>query len=197
MKKKKKTLGLIIWMCILTVMFFIMSCFMLYDNFRKTNNKNNSNNTTEYFDYEYLTKSIKDNFSNVYNYIENINYYCGNNFSDDIEKENYYISNDFTSLEDLQIYLENFFDQSLIKLDKDNYIEENNKLYCLKNEHPSFLELENQIVEIVSFEKDKVDIIIVLEYLNKDNFKEFYSKYNVSLSKIDEKWIITSYTKID
>ena len=80
MKKKKKTLGLIIWMCILTVMFFIMSCFMLYDNFRKTNNKNNSNNTTEYFDYEYLTKSIKDNFSNVYKAVSH-NLMHSSNFS--------------------------------------------------------------------------------------------------------------------
>lgn len=197
MKGRKKTLGLIIWMCILTIIFFAMSCFMLYDNFRKSDNKNNDNNTVQYFDYENLTQSIKDNFAKIYNYIENSDYYCGNNFTDDSSKEGYYVSNDFNSLEDLKIYLEGFLDTSLIKINSNNYLEENNKLYCLKKEKTTFFELENQIIEIVSFEKDKVEIVVVLEYLNKDNFEESYSKYNASLNKVDGKWIITSYTKID
>ena len=100
-------------------------------------------------------------------------------------------------MEDLKIYLEGFLDTSLIKINSNNYLEENNKLYCLKKEKTTFFELENQIIEIVSFEKDKVEIVVVLEYLNKDNFEESYSKYNASLNKVDGKWIITSYTKID
>ena len=183
-------------MCVLTIMFFIMSCFMLYENFYQQGN-NNKNNKVEFFDYENITETVKSNFEKVYKYLENPEIYCGNKSLENSSIDNYYVSEDFNNLEELKTYLENYFDENLIKINYTNYFEENNKLYCKKIDKQSNLELENQFIELSSFKEDSVELIVILEFINTDNYEENYSKYSVSLNKVNESWIISSYSKID
>ena len=157
-----------------------------------TNNIEDSTAT----DYETIAKELIDN------YYKNIFYghtstYCGNkDFNDTITKDDskqYIASKDYKTKAELSSYLSTIISANFLTkiVTDENYIEQDNKLYCYTSGRGS-LEYDESNIELESTtEEEIIANVKVTAHSEGDNKTELNNK--ITIKKANGKWLIDSY----
>ena len=157
-----------------------------------TNNIEDSTAT----DYETIAKELIDN------YYKNIFYghtstYCGNkDFNDTITKDDskqYIASKDYKTKAELSNYLSTIISANFLTkiVTDENYIEQDNKLYCYTPGRGS-LEYDESNIELESTtEEEIIANVKVTAHSEGDNKTELNNK--ITIKKANGKWLIDSY----
>lgn len=147
-------------------------------------------------DYESIAKELIDN------YYKNIFYghtsiYCGNkDFDDTITKDDskqYTASKDYKTKEELSNYLSTIISANFLTkiVTDENYIEQDNKLYCYTPGRGS-LEYDESNIELESTtEEEIIANVKVTANSEGDNKTELNNK--ITIKKENGKWLIDSY----
>lgn len=147
-------------------------------------------------DYESIAKELIDN------YYKNIFYghtsiYCGNkDFDDTITKDDskqYTASKDYKTKAELSNYLSTIISANFLTkiVTDENYIEQDNKLYCYTPGRGS-LEYDESNIELESTtEEEIIANVKVTAHSEGDNKTELNNK--ITIKKANGKWLIDSY----
>ena len=217
-KNKRKNIIIIVLMsviiCILLILYMFFP-FNITNNKQNNLNDNDRNNKTKdviqkdksniLSENEALT-ILKEKVDFTEKYFTDSQLPCGENaeIDDSIPQKDgmypYYVSKTYSSFDELNNYLLQYMSQDIININKlynkDNYIEQNGKLYCL------MLQRGN----IGSYRKEKTDYKIeeitqnsidanIISYVEDDQLPEYNVKrsINVTLTKNNNNWQITKY----
>lgn len=207
MEKKKLKLNILI--IILVVLVIGLLGYIVYDKIPKENDNevidNNDNLENEKFDNTSIIEEIKTKFDFVFEYSNSVVAYCGIHEPSDkvAESGNYYnFSTQFKSYDEMFNYLKKYMSDDIITsvteytfanaANKDNYIEDNNKLYCATFGKGNLYDYGDSVIEINSNDGNIIKATAVKELINK-NGESTYEKVNLTLTKVDNNYIITSY----
>lgn len=213
---EKKNTGLKVLVGILIVLVLGLSSYIVYDKVLKEDNNTTcetTNDTQEQENEEVnnidIKEEVKNKFEFVFNYLKMIVPYCGEVETSDKEIDatgNYYfISTQFSTYDEMLNYLKTYMTEDLLNTkkplfpatNKDNYLEEDGKLYCKTFGKGDIRQYEEPIIDITSSDDNKITATIVMESyeagITDEKTNQVYQKINITLEKIDNNYIITSY----
>ena len=200
---KNKYIGLKIIIIILSILVVTLSGYIIYDkvlNDKEIQEENNNNNNKGISEEE-----IKEIFKFVYSYYELPIVYCGktDNTLVQIYGATRKASTEFTTYEEMLNSLKKYMSTDVIvdksafaATTKEYYLEQDDKLYCEETYKGYPYGLGNIELEITIQNENKVDCIATMELTDMSNNKT-YDKVNITLEKINNNWIITSYDNKD
>ena len=193
---------------------FIVLCIFYTFNIINNNKQNNTvqeNHNLKNVSNNTLSKSdaitiLKTKVDFAEEYFTNPQLPCGENaeIDDSIPKKNnmdtYYLSKTYSSFDELNNYLLQYMSQNVINLNilynKDNYIEQNGKLYCLMLQRGNIGNYKDEKTDykIEDITENSIHANIV-SYIEDDQLPEYNVKRYISvvLTKNENNWQITKY----
>lgn len=160
----------------------------------------NNNSENNELDFSTLIGQLKDTFQVIYK-IKNGSYaYCGNDASksdkvDDIGNA-YYVSSTYTSYDDMVNSLKKYATEDALSLKKENYIEENGKLYCKGYGKSNPYQPVDYVIQIDKMDDNKIFATVAIELANSGAGSYLYANYKVEYAKtgVASYWMITNFS---
>ena len=207
-KQKKKSNPVLIILMFIAIIGG--GAYFGYNKFFANSSSNNSNQgtgttvtdstedaTTDTKDYESIAKEL------INKYYENIFYghtstYCGNKDFEDIitieESKQYTASKDYTNKAELSNYLKTILSENFINkiLTEENYIEQDNKLYCYTPGKGSLnYDKNNSTIQLTNTSEEELTVNVkVVATSEGDNTTELNNI--ITLIKENDQWLIDS-----
>ena len=143
-------------------------------------------------------------FKKVYEVRTSSNAYCGKSVNSDKTQSNasglnYYVSTTYSSYSTMIDDLTKYATDEVLNIKKDQYIEENGKLYCVNDGKGSMCEPTDYTIEIVKKEENIITANVVVD-LTCGNFNEeshANETFTIEYTKNGDNWIISKYNKIN
>lgn len=210
----EKNKGLNVLVIILILCILGLGGYIIYDKVLSTDKningdadsgiENNAGNNDYTFEYG-LNEQLEISFEKIYGIYTSPNPYCGNKVMSDkkFEYGYYYVSTEYSSYQDMVNSLREYASEKIIssgKNTKDNYLEENGKLYCKDMGKGGIYSYEDSLIQINDKTEFKINssIVVMLSYFNPNyngnNAEKIYTYdlLNVVYENEDGNWIITS-----
>lgn len=187
---------------ILVILVFVFVCFLVYyfTVYRKNNTKSVDSVTDEL--KANVSSTIDKYLVNVF--MEHSSKYCGQVDYDDIYDYDdgmmvYYRSKDYSSLDDVKRFYSSLVsDKYFNNYLSDKFLEKNGKLYCGLIPRGSLAyESGNVTVTNVSLNSDVLTVEGYYNTLETDLDASDTFKFNVSMVKSGNLWVIDTYEEID
>lgn len=206
MKKRNSIQNIII--IILSLIVVGLIGYITYDKLSSKDNtpsEEKGTNIVETKNYDELIKEIEPVFEFAYNYFDVGSVYCGElNYGDYIKgtktpSNGFRASKEYKSYQAMINYLKQYMSEEVINqknsIKEEYYLEQNGKLYCEDlGKGGNIYQPENIIYQIKSSNNNIINVLAAVE-LSAGEYDKDYKNYNVTFTKIDNKWIITSYEK--
>lgn len=206
----KNSSGTKVLSIVLFIIVFALMGYIVYDKFINNTESLNDDmgqvqgeniNKEEALNYEDIISEVKNKFDFTFEYANLVFAYCGEAETSEkaaVHGNFYNVSTQFSTYDEMHNYLRNYMSDDVISnsskynISKENYIEENEKLYCETFGKGGAYDYGDSIIEIKSITVDKVEAIAFKELINEYTGNT-YQKINITLEKIDNNFVITSY----
>lgn len=201
---------------ILSIILFIivlgLTIYIIYDNSKEKENVLDTNIEQEKtenkiedekdLNYEKTVSEVKNKFEFAFDYFESIVSYCGESILSERKNEttgaSYNISSQFNTYNDMYNHLKQYMSEDVINSKtafntaKENYIEEDGKLYCATFNKGGIYTYGKSYIQIDLMNENKIVVSALKKLIDPSNNIE-YKKVNLTLEKENGNFIITSY----
>lgn len=173
----RKNTGLIVLVIILSILVILLGGYIVYDkildvdsdvidDIPNNNEEGDSsiNNDSISIDASLRTE-LKETFKKIYNLYTSPNPYCGKTQASDDMKMGYRLSAEYSSYQEMVDSFKEYASEDVItsgKNARENYLEENGKLYCEDFGKGGVLEYKDSFMSINSKLDNKIDINFVV-----------------------------------
>lgn len=161
-----------------------------------------NNNDKQELNYEEIVTEVKNKFDFAFEYFNSIVSYCGESKLSERKNEetgaSYNISSQFNTYNDMYNHLKQYMSEDVINSKaafntaKENYIEEDGKLYCATFNKGGIYTYGKSYIQIDLMNENKIVVSALKELIDPSNNIE-YKKINLTLEKENGNFIITSY----
>ncbi|MGM9876770.1 MAG: hypothetical protein ACI310_06050 [Bacilli bacterium] len=180
----RKNTGLIILVIILSILVILLGGYIVYDkildvdsdvidNIPNDNEKGDSsiNNDSISIDASLITE-LKETFKKIYNLYTSPNPYCGKTQASDKMEMGYRLSVEYSSYQEMVDSFKEYASEDVItsgKNARENYLEENGKLYCKDFGKDSSYSYSDSLIWIADESETKISTIITVTLIDINN----------------------------
>ena len=207
MEEKRNNKGVIVLLVVIIILLSVLCILFATDTINFNENKENENNCNvveAVVNNKISEWEIKEKFAFVYDYNVLPFVYCGETQMDSVKinEKDYEYSYEFNTYDEMLNYLKQYMSVDVISskrafaaTDRNNYLEKDNNLYCLKTYKGYMYGHNVKDIEIVKEENNKVIFVGNMELTWPYDGNKTYDKVNCTIEYIDNNWIITSFEK--
>ena len=196
---------------ILIIIVLALTSYIVYDKIIKNEDEIVDNSTkdetvneqVQELSYNELISEVKNKFEFTFNYANSLITYCGEHEISERASDSgnfYNVSKEFSTYDEMKNHLKQYMSEDLINkvskynISKENYIEENGKLYCETFGKGSGYDFGDSIIEIKSIDGDKITAVAMKELIvAAANPTIEYQKINLTLEKENNSYVVTLY----